>query len=334
MQNVHVPGLYCPEETRISPFIDRAEKETYEWVKRFQLADEAALERYKTEKFVHMTARFYPWISPGRLGILSQLFTLLFIADDGLDHAECFKNADYLKAFAGKFMAVPTKGQHFSLEDGEPILAAWTELWGRIKLNSTSQWQHQFIASLTEMYRAAFWENANQSKGQQINLQEYLQLRQYLGAANIATDCIEFAYPNLQLSQQMKEDSLIKRMTELSRNTVCWANDLFSLGKEFEHGGAHNLVLLIQNKEGISLEAAIDRAGEIHDSEVQLFYSLWQEAVQREDMDNHTTNVYIEALACFMKGNIDWSVMDTYRYYNFSYAKSKQVKLPILVTSH
>lgn len=161
-----------------------------------------------------------------------------------------------------------------------------------------------------------------------------MQKRQFLGAANIATDCISFAYPNLQLRKQDLQNPIIQRIIELCRNTICWSNDLFSLGKELEHGGIHNLVLLIQKEYHISMNTAIQRTVAIHDNDVQLFYSLWQDVILHEENAVSPINTYIEALADLMAGNIYWSINDTRRYYNYSYGKSRKVKLPLLVTTH
>lgn len=329
---VHVPALYCPVQTLISPFVNQAEKEVIAWLIKFKLTDEADSERYQSERFVHMTARFYPGISYERLVILSQFFTLLFISDDQLDHRDNFREEDYWRLFAEEFMAVVTKNRFYDVDNDNPPLAALSDLWKRIIRLSTSEWQEQFIEGLKDMYKAAFWENQNISTGNPISLEQYMKYRQYLGAANVATDCISFAYPEIQLTPKEKSDPLITRITELCRNTVCWANDLFSLSKELEHGGIHNLVMLIQKTENVPINIAVKRAAKIHDEDVQQFYSLWKDVVETEDLYTSNIDTYFEALAALMKGNIVWSVRDTNRYCHFSYGESNIVKLPLVLS--
>ncbi|RPD39305.1 terpene synthase family protein [Chitinophaga barathri] len=319
MEPIQIPALYCPTVPLISPFVNQTIPKISSWLRNYNLLPESEIIHYQQQGFVHMTSRFYPAISRARLEILSKFYTLLFISDDQLDHVENFRNAEFWREFAGEFMAVVAGQKKYTFQDGNPPLAALTDLWAEMRELSTSSWQAQFQTSLWQMYKAAFWENDNLASGKRISLHEYMTERQYLGAANIATDAIEFAYPYLNLSQEIKTNIQFIRATELCRNTVCWANDLFSLAKELEHGGAHNLVLLLKNSSELNFEEAIDEAVKIHNLDV-LEMIMRSKELKATFPLNFEISKYLEALLQIMKGNIDWSINDTTRYYNFLYA--------------
>ncbi|MET4545670.1 hypothetical protein ABIE26_002988 [Pedobacter africanus] len=319
MNPIRIPELYCPANTAISPFVDEAILQVREWIIRFKLIPHYLLAKYESQRFVHMTARFYPKITLTRLVLLSKFFTLLFLSDDELDHESNRKSQSFWREFAQQFMGVISGDLYFPPGSGNPAFEALTDCWSDMRRLSSLAWQRKFAESLKQMYRAAFWENANLVEGKRITIAEYIQLRQYLGAANIATDAIEFAYPDLHLPGEIMELPQIYTMVEKCRDTICWANDLFSLAKELEHGGVHNLVMLIQAEQGLSLRRAIAETVRKHNNDVLEFLSSWK-SIAGEGVHRSIVNEMALRLLNLMRGNIDWSVMDTSRYYGFSFA--------------
>lgn len=317
---ISVPALYCPVPSRISPFVEQAHFHTADWLRTYNLVpDEQILQSYLDQQFAWMAARMYPYASAERLCIISDLDTLLFLIDDALDHRQVFQGKAYWQEFASNFIEIMREDYRTGAPGSDPILAGWEELWGRIRNISTARWRQQFIRSITDMYEAAYWENENMDGHRQINLQEYQKIRQYLGAANVASDTIDIADPSLVLPIFSQDNVVLQQIIELSRNTVCWANDLFSLDKELDHGDTHNLVLILQDELGISLPMAIEEAARLHDADVQMLFDLWPRALIYNNQTNDKINGYIDALTAIMRGNIDWSIAETSRY-SFKYS--------------
>lgn len=325
MITINVPELYCPAKSQLCPHVITADEMTTQWVKRFNLIeDKKTLHRYLEEKFTWMTGRFYPYASLERLVALSEFYTLLFTVDDHL----AGKSKSYMQQFVGRFMQVVT--ENLVLQPGEdiPVFVALSDFWTRITPLSRDTWRQQFVDSLVQMYKAAFWEQQNISQGNKISLKEYLHIRQFLAAAHIATDAIELADASHFIPAAYAGNKDIADIVVNCRNSICWANDLFSLPKEIEQGEYHNLVLIIQAEYGISLEEAITESVRIHDEEVKQFMYRWKK-INIATHNDRTMNNYILSLLSLMRGNIDWSIYETGRYYNFSYGATGILKKAI-----
>jgi hypothetical protein len=66
----------------------------------------------------------------------------------------------------------------------------------------------------------------------------------------------------------------VQRLTSMTNNVISWANDIVSLEKELRQGDVHNLALILSHERKLSLQAAVDQVGALHDAEVYAFMAL------------------------------------------------------------
>ncbi len=119
------------------------------------------------------------------------------------------------------------------------------------------------------------------------------------------------------MPEEIYADPVISRLTELSRNCVCFANDLFSLGKESErsqNGGEYNLVGVMRRKYNLSIRDAIRATASYHDNLVREFIAGSKAATHFDEATNKMVEKYIRALEVQMIANIEWSTRETDRY--------------------
>lgn len=165
------------------------------------------------------------------------------------------------------------------------------------------------------MFAGGMWQFTHLMTKRKPDFQEYIKMRQYLGAANLATDSLEVT-GQIMLMEEVYHTPTIERLTEICRNAICFANDLFSLSKEIANsaGAEFNLVTIVKYKYNLTIEQAINKTATIHDQLVEEFIDLSKKAYIFSDSVNEMLAKYIRALRHLMKGNIDWSTMDTSRY--------------------
>lgn len=325
---IAVPALYCPFPSAINRHVSDAEAHTMFWLQRFRLVQsQPKLEDYRQQGFAYMVARMFPTASRNMLFAFTDLNTLLFLVDDQFDHQEgitgSIPSVEDLYAFIRGFIAVLETDRLITHDSDGPVYAALADFWRRVKAKSTSAWQEQFIEGMRQIFKAAIWQYENTKAGKALTEEDYIGRRQYLGAANVATDTITLA-ENIFLPEEVFHSPIVQQLTTLCRNTVCWANDLFSLSKEMSHEDEYNMVSILQKTRNISLEQAIHETALIHDSEVREFISLAGRVYLRDDMNNRNLRRYIRSLAAIMRGNIDWSRQETTRY-RFEYGEELQM---------
>jgi hypothetical protein len=110
------------------------------------------------------------------------------------------------------------------------------------------------------------------------------------------------------------EQALLQRMVQACNNIVCWSNDLFSCAKEARQGDVHNLVLVLQHAQQLSLQEAINEAVRMHNEEVAIFVALEKLLPLKGLESDYELLRYVSVLRSWIIGNYDWSTKDTGRY--------------------
>ncbi|WP_212004654.1 hypothetical protein [Chitinophaga sp. HK235] len=310
---ITLPALQCPIASAINPYVRQAECHTDQWLKKFKLLDEDQYEYYRRQGFAYMVARMFPTASPPMLFALTDINSLLFLLDDQIDHqlngSSGIGQKEFLKSFVEDFISVLAERSPYT-QQTNPALAALAEFWERMCNMTSIFWQSQFIHSVQQTFDAALWQLDNISKKKIPTVAEFIKRRNFLGAANIATDSI-IAVHGMNGSWG-KIHSQVYDLTLLCRNIVCWANDLYSLSKELEHGDIYNLVLLIQHEDDLTLDEAITKAVEKHDRDMREFLLLGDRLVRTHNSKELV--LYYASLKHIIRGNVDWSHEETTRY--------------------
>ncbi|ACU61560.1 terpene synthase family protein [Chitinophaga pinensis] len=318
MYTQQLPGLYCPFPSLLNQYVEKADKHTTLWVKKYQLVtNEDTWSCYHRQKFTWMVARMFPTADLNALSIAADLNTLLFILDDQFDeHGEgsaTIKQQEQFERLVHALIGIMKHNSLVSLEKGGPVLSAVSDFWKRIRKLGNLGWQVRFIESLQQAFAANLWRIEQVSRGQLPTLEEYMKWRPFFSGASFFAHLLE-AIEAFYLPDYVFLDTTVKTLIMLCSNTICWANDLFSFNKELEQGDEMNIVMLICNTRGCSLEEAIATAAAIHDDQVRQFELLSAQLPSFGTVTDAQLGRYIAALSVMMKGNIEWSVKDTARY--------------------
>jgi len=318
MKLYNIPTLYCPFPSKIHPDREAIQEHTNQWVIDFDRIDSfELLEKYKAQKFGSMIARSYPYGEYVDLAAWCDLNTLLFLVDDDLDEKDLIKDYASFAKFESDFFDVLEGGRRCMVKKDGPILAALYDFWQRMQFRSSDIWKQKFVKGIRDMFEGGLWQFKHVMKNQLPNLEEYIEIRQYLGAANLATESLE-VMGQIELNEEVYQSPMVHKLTEIARNSVCFANDLFSLSKEIAQGAGNaaefNLVSIIRHKNRVPIEEAINEVVAIHDDQIRDFIKIAEVAPIYDSKTNSQLNKYIECLCHFMKGNIEWSTKETSRY--------------------
>jgi hypothetical protein len=300
----------------IHPLVNDLEEHSLQWLLDLKLVgDHETYLRYKRNKFPLFIARTFPHGDFIDICTWCDLNSLLFIVDDLFDANDIIKDKDSFEQFQGGIMDILLRRRSCSEVEG-PVFTAFADIWGRLCLRSTAAWQSKFIDCIKKMFGGLYWQFRNIHLGIYPGFDEYLRIRQYLGASHLSTDSLEVT-GKVYLPEEVYEDAIVSRLTELSRNCVCFANDLFSLSKESEesqNAGEYNLVGVMKRKYGLSWEGAIQKTAAYHDDLVREFIFLSSKVRFFDAGIDAMLARYIRELEIQMIANIEWSTRDTDRY--------------------
>jgi len=96
---------------------------------------------------------------------------------------------------------------------------------------------------------------------------------------------------------------------------VSLANDIFSVNKESSNHDFHNIVIAVQQEEGLTREEACRRAVDVHDAQVHHFCALETLLPSFGAQIDRDLARYCEGMRSWMRGSCDWSAV-TPRYKN------------------
>lgn len=301
--------LYCPFPSAVNKHADAAGEETLAWAEDFGLfQDERSYKIFKAGNIGSLAARFHPYSTLDDLRLLSDFYAWMFLQDDLRDESEVGYSPDLLSDTDRRSLEV-LEGE-VPTQFASPVVHAICDLRERfVSLSPGPMWMRRFTRAIRNYFEATIWEASNRARSVVPDPDSYLRMRPLTGGLAIDEELIGLS-EGARLPQWAREHRSVKRLTEASMNVVCWSNDVLSLEKELAHGDVHNLVIVLQTAEGLSLDEATGRVIEMHNSEVCDFVDLSSELPSLpsfgEAVDENLAR-YISTLKARMRGNLDWS---------------------------
>ncbi|HEX6708876.1 MAG TPA: hypothetical protein VF068_00970 [Rubrobacter sp.] len=300
-----MPALYVPFPSAINEHADSVHRSTTEWLRRCMvLADKTAYRRFSGIKIGRLAARFHPDAPLDALQLISDWYGWMFFWDDQRDETEIGKQPGLLAARNVEFLEILTGSGD---PESAPLAHALWDLRERVLAKvATGAWMRRFVGSIEEHFASTIWEATNRSLGITPDIDSYVRMRPVTGGLNIDTQFIEIAEHAYPPPEIWRKDS-VRRVVLASNNAVCWANDIFSLEKEIRRNDVHNLVLILQQEQGLTLQAALDRAIETHNAEVRDFIDSASRLQQLDGPVDGVLRRFVTILQTRMRGFVDWA---------------------------
>ncbi|HET7477930.1 MAG TPA: hypothetical protein VFJ72_00300 [Rubrobacteraceae bacterium] len=266
--------------------------------------DEADYRRFHATRIGRLAARFHPDASLRVLQLVSNWYGWMFLRDDQRDESELGERPEQLAASNARFLEILEGSKPVSEE--VPLAHSLWDLRRRVLTEAPArEWMEQLIASIGEHFDSTVWEATNRSRGVIPDMDNYIRMRPVTGGLNVDTQFIEIA-EHTHLSPEVRNHPILQTLTRTSNNAVCWANDIFSLHKEIERD-VHNLVLVLQRAEGLTLQQAIDRAAEMHNAEVRTFIDSAAQLRSLGEQPDENLERFVGVLQTRMRGFVDWA---------------------------
>ncbi|MGH3086609.1 MAG: terpene synthase family protein [Rubrobacteraceae bacterium] len=290
--------------------------ESVEWARRLGLVTTAeAYEKALEGRLGWLAGYFHPTAGREKLRLISDWCAWMFLRDDLVDDANFFRHPERLASLDTRFLDI-LRGADPAKED-YALSAAIANLRERLRPEvPAALWMRRFIRSVKEHFDSTLWESINRARGIVPDLATYNRMRPITGGMDVDTNFIEIA-TGIYLPPEVHGHRVVSSMTRISSLSICWMNDLFSLQKELARGDVHNIVLIIQNQEGLTLDEAIKKAVEMNEDEVRSFLELEKELPSFGPAIDGDLQKYVSILKTRMSGNLDWS-MESARYKTFT----------------
>ncbi|WP_371618321.1 terpene synthase family protein [Streptomyces sp. NBC_00454] len=252
------PTWHIPFPHRQNPVVDQVEAAHLEWMDRFALAPTTkAMEHYRKARNVEGNAWFYPTASLEDLILLTNMMGWFWIFDDQFDDGQTGLDVAKAKTIASGIIPI-LYGAPAPAGSPAPYqgLADVVQGFGR-RLGPDSM--RRLGRGISQFMLAYIWETENRSARRFPTLREYIHMRVHSGCVVPVYDVVELA-ENVSLPYRLRESVWMNDFLFDAANIINWQNDVVSLVKESNQHHVNNLVYILQNQNGCSLQEAVDTA--------------------------------------------------------------------------
>ncbi|WP_331751413.1 hypothetical protein OG215_39975 (plasmid) [Streptomyces globisporus] len=237
-----------PFGSRISSDTQRASVENLHWCRRIGLVgnyvDEPSLERWNLSD---LTGRWVPEARGDRLDLALDAITVATVIEGYFD-GPIGRTPEKIPQIIDPLLKI----LQCDLPVGrDPLLQAFWSVWQRTIIGRSGEWKRRAANNWTGYLHAFQAEAEIRVSGQVQTYDAFLDLRRHSGCVYPMLDLIEASY-DFEVSPETYSSLVLQDMMRIVADVVDTMNDLHSVDKEAECGDPHNLVLILEQQEGIS----------------------------------------------------------------------------------
>ncbi|KAI0306699.1 isoprenoid synthase domain-containing protein [Multifurca ochricompacta] len=264
-----------------------------------------------------LTAYCYNNCTSERLRVVSDFMNYLFHLDDvsdGFLARDAAGLADWvMNAFEWPDTYHPVPGQQWGIEEISAAKLA-RDYWSRCIRDCAPAVQQRFKSSMQMFFQAVHQQALFRANGVIPDLETYIDMRRDTSGCKPVFDLIEYSL-DLELPDVVVEHPVIMALNQGVNDLVTWSNDIFSYNVEQSRGDTHNMICVFMIHDGLSLQRAVDRVGEMC----------------KQTVENFGRQLYVNGLREWIVGSLHWSFMTT-RYFGENGALAKTTRIVDLLS--
>ncbi|ASZ11606.1 hypothetical protein KTO58_16980 [Chitinophaga pendula] len=296
--------LYYPMEDTNSLFANEIELQMTRWIDEYELPDSLS-EKYKRSRFGDLTTRFFPH---ARREVLEAgaLHMLVFFAFDDLYAG---KQLDELRAACEE--AIGYLEGYMSPRNRHVVVEQFGLLREYLLPMSSAEWMSRYIQHVRQYFDAMLTEAFLAGAAIYPSADYYKILRENLVGLYQLVDFVELEI-GLILPPTLVAHPFTRKLRQLAVLIMSWCNDYYSALKEMKDGELMNLVLIICQEQGCTLEAAYDQVISLHNQQMDVFMRMCNNLPALFKQDEGYLR-YVAHLQLMVGGHKTWTE-HTFRY--------------------
>ncbi|XXX76528.1 terpene cyclase [Sorangium sp. So ce134] len=283
---------------------DVVERRTLQWVRRMRLAsDERSLARIKAANVAYLAAWVFPSASLQTLQLASDFTAVLFLLDDAYDEGTLSADPEAVAKLNERYL-----GELFGYieaDTDDPLTRGLIDIRDRIRRDHPHFLLNRWLSHFQYYFEANLWEANNRKERRVPENGEYIMMRRYSGAVYPYCDLLELLLEQ-PLPLEVVQHPLLQSVREICNDILCWTNDYFSLEKELRSGEVHNLIVVLRNNHGLTLEQAVARLKRMHDERIAEYQHVKGEILSSWSAGG--IRQYLDATDAMIAGHQRWAL--------------------------
>lgn len=301
-----VDDLSYPWPVEANQNLGYAEEEARSWVLEQGLFG-SAKERapYDRVDLGRLCAYAYPYANRDRLALINQLLWWIFREDDIYDNPDGgqAQPAALAERFERYLDILRTREIPFN---GTATERAFGDIVERLDDLVSDEWMTRFTETMRRFWMEGLVNEAlYRSSGIVPDGGSYMAMRLQSVGAYPFCDLIEVAY-DFELSREVRENSVFRRMCWLAVRMIAYVNDIFSYEKERRVGDVSNFLHVQRYYDHVDVLDAVDRAIRVHNIELEQFCKLEKILPDFGEDDNVKVRLYLTAVKSWLVGALEW----------------------------
>jgi 5-epi-alpha-selinene synthase len=283
-----IPDIYCPFTSLTSPHLEQVQTHAQEWLNAIGLAPPGvAPSPFLTSEVPWMICGIYPSAGLQELSLCCDWYNWGFTFDDLCDNSELGRRLYELDQIHAHLCAVFQTSPPASVREpiapvatplvpiASPSVTALSDIWQRARQLTSATWQQRFACHHADYFTGQREEAINRLQQRIPDMQTHIINRRSTSFSTVCLDLIELVQ-HIEIPVEIYESPLFQAILNSAYDIAGWTNDVYSLPKELARGEINNLVVIVRNEEGGSLQDAINRVCEMINRETQHFQALVQ----------------------------------------------------------
>ncbi|KAJ6002360.1 Presilphiperfolan-8-beta-ol synthase [Penicillium sp. IBT 35674x] len=308
-QVVFVPDLFSSimaVQPVVNPNYYKVKLEADAWITKIIQADEKWASRNSRVDLAYLASIWAPTCDEEALRMMVDWNHWVFLFDDQFDEGHLSQDPAAAQEEINRTLEIMEDTERPVRRDDNPIQFVFQTTWDRLKQwcdrDQQQRWEdmhQQFFDGLLKQVKVM---HTHQALGRDVH--EYMDMRRGTIGAYPAIALTEYAL-EINLPPEVMSHPSLEECMCISADLVLLVNDILSYKKDLALGVDHNLMFLLKCQ-GLSIQQAVDRIGEMLNN----CYSRWYSALQKmeiwgEHIDKQVLG-FIDACRNVALGNLHW----------------------------
>ncbi|EJU00296.1 terpenoid synthase [Dacryopinax primogenitus] len=295
---------YCSFDLAINEGCEVCSADSIEWIASFGDLSEKQRASMASIKLGTLAAMSWPSCDIHGLRIGADFMNYVFWLDDytdGLQHTEALRVREVVVDILRQPEAHCEQGR-----SGSALEKLTYDIWMRMLPQCGEGTKTRFIEANHLFLQAVYGQSVLCIGGELSLLDGYIMLRRDDGGAKPMFVLIEYAL-GWELPSELVDDPVIKRLEDEANDMIVWSNDIFSFKKEQARGDRNNLITIVMEEKGLSMQEAFDFVGDMWKARFHDFKEDRKKLPSWGEVVNRQVEGYVQGLADWVVGNIHWS---------------------------
>jgi 5-epi-alpha-selinene synthase len=311
ISDISIPQVRIPFTPRVNPFYRMAARHTTRWAGRLELITPRTADRFAGESYARLVSRLYPEASLPDLTLAADLNSWFHVYDDRFELTDVGSDPALATLWVEKTDAI-LSGDPPDKSEG-PLLRGLADIRDRFRMRASDSWWERFAANFRRCFRTAVWEVQNRANGTIPDPGSYVSHKLEIAYVPPSFDVIEFV-EHFDVPDAIRDSAPYSTLVHEAGHVVVCTNDLIGLRRELAQGEFHNLVIVLANDLGCSLQAAIELVNETIATRMDRFLAAKKEldahftAIEADEHVRDGTLRCVVGLEHWMRGYLDWAM--------------------------